>query len=289
MPYQIGNLREDTTVTSDPSRPGRYLANMSSNWNILYVFGGMTMATAVSAARAALSQPSFELLSVNATFLAPVQAGPLTLDVTPLRAGKGAEQLSVDLHSGTGNEVSAETKLRAVCTFAPTRRSDLRFTDLQFPDVPKPETLERKKTPPHFVIGRLPYHYSVEVRTVIGNLPWDTDWQAGAPRWAGWHRLRNNVRLPDGTLDPLVYVPAADMIGPALRQAQGPHAKLTMVISLEISLHVFARTKSEWLLQDAHVSQCGDGYVSGTVNLWDEQGVLVAQALQRALLRPIDF
>jgi len=287
MSYQIGNLSEDTSVTADPSRPGRYLANMSTNWNILYVFGGMTMATAVSAARAALTQPDFELLNVSATFLSPVQAGPLTLDVKKLRVGKGSEQLSVDLHGGSPSTMKEDSSLHAVCTFAPKRKSDVQLSELEFPDVPGPETLERKKTPPHFVLGRLPYHYSVETRTVIGNLPWDTDWQPGPAHWAGWHRLRHTVRSADGTLDPLVYVPAADMIGPALRQAQGPHAKLAMVISLDIALHVFARTKSEWLLQDAHVSHCADGYVSGTVNLWDEQGVLVAQAAQRALLRPI--
>ena len=59
-----------------------------------------------------------------------------------------------------------------------------------------------------------------------------------------------------------------------------------MVISLEICLHVFARTDSEWLLQDSHACQARDGYVSGRVNLWDERGELVAQATQLATLRP---
>jgi acyl-CoA thioesterase len=287
MQYQIGNFAEDTAVTADPQHPGRYTANLSPNWNILYVFGGVTMATAVSAARAAVSQPDFELLTATATFLSPIQAGPQTLDVRKLRAGKGAEQLTVEMRCDASSEGRTGSDLHVVCTFGPRRRADTKFVDLAFPTVPGPNDIARPKPPPGSGVARLPYHYSVESRPVLGNLPWDNDWKPGPARWAAWHRLRNNVRLHDGTLDPLVYVPAADMIGPAVRQAQGPGPRLTMSISLEISLHVFARTDSEWLLQDAHASQAGDGYASGIVNLWDERGVLVAQALQRAILRPL--
>ncbi|MDB4975165.1 MAG: acyl-CoA thioesterase-like protein [Myxococcaceae bacterium] len=288
MSYQIGNLREDTAVTPDPTRPGRYRATISPHWNIMYVFGGLTMATAVSAARAALTQPSFDLLSATATYLSPIQAGPMTLDVRRLRVGKGSEQLAVDMRHGQPDDAREGTSdLHVVCTFGPKRPSETRFTDLTFPEVPRPEALERPKPPPGFGVSRLPYHYSVEVRPVLGNLPWDRDWEAGPARWMAWHRLRNTPRLPDGTVDPLAYVPAADMIGPAVRQGQGPRAKLEMVISLEISLHVYARTDSEWLLQESHASHAGDGYASGRVNLWDEHGTLVAQASQRAMLKPI--
>jgi len=125
------------------------------------------------------------------------------------------------------------------------------------------------------------------VRPVLGNMPWDKDWEAGPAHWMAWHRLRNNPRLADGSLDPLAYVPAADLIGPAVRQAMGPRVKFSMVISLEICLHIFARTDSEWLLQDSHASQARDGYVSGRVDLWDERGQLVAQATQLATIKPM--
>jgi acyl-CoA thioesterase len=288
MSYQVGNLREDTTVTPDPDREGRYLASVSSSWNIMFVFGGLTMATAISAARAALAQPEFDLLSATATYLSPIHAGPMVLDVRKLRVGKGSEQLAVDMrHGRPGDAREGTSDLHVVCTFGPKRPTTTTFTDLQFPDVPGPDALARPKPPPEFVIGRLPYHYSVEQRPVLGNLPWDEDWQPGPARWMAWHRLRSSPRLPDGSLDPLAYVPAADMIGPAVRQAQGPHQKLSMVISLEIGLHVLGRTDSEWLLQESRASHAADGYVSGTVNLWDQHGKLVAQAAQRAMLRTI--
>ncbi|MDB4989630.1 MAG: Acyl-CoA thioesterase-like protein [Myxococcaceae bacterium] len=288
MSYQIGNLYEDTAVSADPSRPGRYLANISPNWNILYVFGGLTMATAISAARASLTQPHFDLLSATATYLSPIQAGPITLDVRKLRVGKGSEQIAVDMRHGQPDDArEGISDLHTVCTFGPKRATDTTFTDLTFPEVPTPDSLARPKPPAGFGVARLAYNYSVETRPVLGNLPWDKDWQAGPARWMAWHRLRNSPRLPDGTLDPLAYVPAADMIGPAVRQAQGPHSALAMVISLEISLHVYGHTHGEWLLQDSQACQANDGYVSGRVNLWDEQGKLVAQASQRAMLKPL--
>ncbi|MET0287148.1 MAG: thioesterase family protein [Polyangiales bacterium] len=286
MQYQIGNFREDTAVRPDATRPGRYLATISPNWNILYVFGGLTMATAINAATTALAQPDFELLTATATYVAPIKAGPQTLDVRVLRAGKGAAQLVVEMRAGEPDDRS-QPDLFVVCTFGPRRASDTRFVELRMPDVARPEQVVRPKPPPGVIVGRLAYHYSVEQRPVLGNLPWTTDWEPGPAQWAAWHRLRDTPWLEDGTVDPLTYALAGDMIGPAVRQGQGGKAPLTMMISLEINLHVFARTNSEWLLQDAQASQAADGYASGRVNLWDEQGQLVAQATQRAMLRPM--
>src|SRR5262245_3906879 len=135
MSYPPGQLLEDTRVVKDASTPGRYLATITPHWNILYAFGGVTMAAAVSAARAALSQPSFELLTTSCTFLTPVQAGPVTLDVRTLRAGKGSEQLAVDLYQG-----GTEPALHLVASFGPRRdEHGGGFVDLRCPEVPQPE------------------------------------------------------------------------------------------------------------------------------------------------------
>jgi acyl-CoA thioesterase len=75
----------------------------------------------------------------------------------------------------------------------------------------------------------------------------------------------------------------------ALRIARGRGATPQMVVSLEISLHFYQTTDSEWLLQDAHIYQAGGGYVSGRVNLWDQRQRLVAHALQRGVLRERAF
>jgi acyl-CoA thioesterase len=292
MTYQAGDLLEDTRVEPDPERAGRFYANLSNAWNILYVFGGATMATAVSAACAARSQPSFELLSATCSFLAPVRAGRIALDTRILRAGKGSEQISVDLAQAAGEAPNGERAedgkpaLHLVASFGPKRANDTELVDVAFPDAPDPESIPEHILKPGSSMLLIPYYHSVETRVV-------TKASAIAPeagaRWLGWLRFKQTPRRPDGTLDPLAYVAACDMIGPALRMARGRSAAPQLVVSLEISLHFYEQTDSEWLLQDAHIYQAGGGYVSGIVNLWDQRQRLVGHALQRAVLRPRAF
>jgi acyl-CoA thioesterase len=282
MTYEPGDLRDDTRVEADPVRPGRFHANLSNAWNIMYVFGGTTMATAVSAARAALSQPSFQLLSATGTFLAPVRAGKLTLDTRTLRSGKGSEQICVDLAEAAADKPA----LHLVASFGPTRATDAELVDVRFPDAPDPETIPEHVPKPGSSMLLIPYYHSVETRVVTRASSKD---DGAGSRWLGWLRFKKTPRCADGQLDPLAYVAACDMIGPALRMARGRGASPQLVVSLEISLHFYERTDSEWLLQDAHIYQAGGGYVSGIVHLWDQRQRLVGHALQRAVLRPRAF
>jgi acyl-CoA thioesterase len=293
MKYEAGDLREDTRVEADPERPGRFYADISNAWNILYVFGGTTMATAVSAARAARSQPSFDLLSATGTFLAPVKAGKLTLDTRILRSGKGSEQISVELaqaaHAepvGAQADGSAKPALHLVASFGPKRPNDITVVDVAFPDAPDPESIPEHIPKPGSSMLMIPYYHSVETRVVTKASSASSE---NGARWLGWLRFKKTPRQPDGLLDPLAYVAACDMVAPALRMARGRAAAPQMVVSLEISLHFYEQTDSEWLLQDAHIYHAGGGYLSGVVNLWDRRQRLVGHALQRAVLRPRAF
>lgn len=281
----VGDLLRDTRVSLDPTQSSdalrRYRADIPDSWNILYTFGGVTMATAVRAAREALSQPSFDLLSATCTFLAPVSAGPASIDVRTLRKGKGSEQMSVDLRSGD----SEESNLHVSVTFGPKRASDTRFVDPARPIVKNPDDTHPPLPPPDYPMLKLPYHQCVQIKSCGDRMPWDTSWEGDKARWVGWFRFVNTPRLADGTLDQIAYIPPCDMIGPALLQARGPKAPPTMVVSLEISVHFLEKTTSEWLLQDTQCYHAGDGYASGMVHLWDEQGTLVAHAIQRAVMR----
>ena len=282
MTYQAGDLLEDTSVSRDPEHPQRWHGDISNAWNILYVFGGTTMATAVSAARAALTQPSFELLSATGTFLAPLSAGKIALETRTLRAGKGSETISVDLAGAD----TGKPALHLVASFGPTRPNDTALLDVPYPGAPDPETIPEHVPKPGSSMLLIPYYHSVETRVVTKAS--DSDPAHGA-RWQGWLRFKKTPRRADGQLDPLAYVAACDMIGPALRMGRGRGATPQLVVTLEISLHFYQATDSEWLLQDAHIYQAGNGYVSGSVNLWDQRQRLVAHALQRAVLRERAF
>jgi acyl-CoA thioesterase len=291
MPQTPGDLLQDTRVEPVPDHPGRYHATISDAWNIQYVFGGLAMAAAVSAARSTLTQPEFELLTATGTFLAPLQAGAIVLDVRELRRGKGAEQLAVELRAEQGEKPA----LHLVSTFGPRRENGIDLLDLVCPDVPGPGSIPEHVPRPGASMLLLPYYHSIDTRVppgvkadaVAGSV--HADGASERSRWAGWLRFKNTPRRPDGALDPLAYVLAADTLGPALRVLRGRGASPVMMISLEISLHFFARTDSEWLLQDVQIYRAGDGYVSGIVHLWDERKRLVGHALQRALLRARAF
>jgi acyl-CoA thioesterase len=283
MTYKPGDLLVDTRVEPIPDRPGRLRANVSNAWNVLYVFGGTTMALAVSAARAARSQPDFELLSASCTFLSPVKAGPLELETRTLRSGKGSEQIAVELFVAEQDTPS----LHLVASFGPKRASEVAIVDLPFPTTLKPQDIPEFVPKPGASMLLMPYYHSVETR-VVPRQSEDTKRGSGT-HWLGWQRFKNTPRAQDGSLDPLAYVAACDMIAPALREVRGKKAAPMLVVSLDITLHFYARTDSEWLLQDGRIYQAGDGYVSGIVNLWDEQERLVGHALQRAVLRPRAF
>jgi len=251
----------------------------------------VTMAAAASAARAHVADPRYTLRNASAMFLSPIPAGPLRLDARTLRAGRGSRQVTVDVaalgREGTPGD-GRRSDLHLMATFAPDQSIDTRFAEPLPPDVPDPEDI-RYRVPHEYPVHRLNYSKSVEVKTAMGHLPWDPDFEPGEAKWAGWFRFRKPPRLPNGELDPLAYIAASDILGPAMLQKRGPAAAPMLVISLELSVHFLASTRSEWLLQQSEVFQAADGYVSGMVHLFDRDRNLVATGIHRALMRPIDL
>jgi hypothetical protein len=76
MPEGPRNLRADTLLTADPEIAGRFHADIPDGWKVVYVFGGVTMYTALRAMQEALGRPELALVTANAIFVAPVPARP---------------------------------------------------------------------------------------------------------------------------------------------------------------------------------------------------------------------
>ena len=81
-----------TELRPDPSVAHRYHWDVPPTWNIAFAFGGLTMTACLRASQAELCDPSFVPLSSTTTFVSPVGAGPVRIDVTTLRAGKGCQE-----------------------------------------------------------------------------------------------------------------------------------------------------------------------------------------------------
>jgi len=84
------DLRADTTLVADPTRRGRFRAEIPDDWKVVFVFGGVSMYTALRAMQEALGRAELDLVTANAIFLAPVPPGPITIDVDVLRDGRRA-------------------------------------------------------------------------------------------------------------------------------------------------------------------------------------------------------
>ncbi|GIU88653.1 MAG: hypothetical protein KatS3mg009_3168 [Acidimicrobiia bacterium] len=135
------DLRADTTLTPDPAVPGRYHASIPDGWRVVYVFGGVTMYTALRAMQETLARPDLPLVTANAIFLAPVPPGPVEIDVQVLRDGRRASQVAADLRVPGGPDPVA---LRVHGVFGAAHDTDLAWQEVRFPEVPGPGDLPRR-------------------------------------------------------------------------------------------------------------------------------------------------
>jgi acyl-CoA thioesterase len=269
------DLRADTVLTRDPDRAGRFHADLPDGWRVAYIFGGVSMYTALRAMQEALDRPEMPLVTANAIFLAPVPPGPLEIDVEVLRDGRNASQVAADVHvPGAG------PALRVHGVFGRAHDTHLAFQDVAVPEVPLPHQV----APPVFPdrpnpFGQIPFHDQTEWLPVS---PLDAP---GRGRFASWVRLVREARLPDGALDPLMLAVHGDVLGPAVGRGLGPSNMPTMVLSLEIGIRFIATPATSWVLQEIEAWHVGDGYATGPARLWDEEFRLCAIATQTAHLR----
>src|SRR5437868_2730853 len=132
------DLREDTTLTVDAERPGRFHADLPDDWKVVYIFGGVSMYAALRAMEEYLGRDDLSLVTANAIFLAPVPPGPITIDVDVLRDGRRASQVAADLRV-PGVDPPA---LRVHGVFGAAHDTELAHQEVRFPEVPLPGDLE---------------------------------------------------------------------------------------------------------------------------------------------------
>jgi acyl-CoA thioesterase len=271
----VRNLRDDTTLTPDASTAGRFHADIPEGWRVMYVFGGVSMYTALRAMQEALDRPELPLVTANAIFLAPVPPGPVEIDVEVLRDGRNASQVAADVHvPGAG------PALRVHGVFGRAHDTQLSFQDVPVPEVPPPDqvpppVLPNRPNP----FGQIPFHDQTAWLPVS---PLD---DPGRGRFLTWVKLLREPRLRDGSLDPLMLTVHGDVLGPAVGRALGPRDTSMMVLSLEIGIRFIATPVTAWVLQEIEAWHIGDGYATGPARLWDEEMRLCAIATQTAHLR----
>jgi acyl-CoA thioesterase len=262
------DLRVDTTLTPDATRPGRFHANIPDAWKVMFVFGGVSMYAALRAMHEALGRDDLSLVTANAIFLAPVPPGPITIDVDVLRDGRRASQVAADLRV-PGVDAPA---LRVHGVFGAAHDTDVEFAEVRFPEVPGPDavTVPPERANP---FGHINFHEQTDWRPVS---PFD---DSGKGHFLSW------VRLHKGETDLLSLAVHGDVLGPAVGRGIGTQSEPFMVLSLEIGIRFVRAPRTPWVLQEIEAWHIGDGYATGPARLWDEDGRLCAIATQTANIR----
>ncbi|MFY0531311.1 hypothetical protein [Nannocystis pusilla] len=107
----------------------------------------------------------------------------------------------------------------------------------------------------------------------------------GLDRAAYWYRHRVPQTSADGQLDPLALPPLVDTMPPAMFQIGGPVLADTVAPSLDLTVHWLEDTRREWLLTHAHCRRARAGYATADIEIWDDEGRLLAWGNQRMVLR----
>ncbi len=280
-----GDLLRDTSLVADPERPTRYRGVIPEAWKVQYAFGGVTMTAALRTMQDHLGRPELSLVTANAIFIAPIPCGPITVDVTVLRDGRGAAQVAADVHVGDDDQVA----LRVHGVFGRPHEFGRDFVDVTFPaDVVPPGSCPLPPVRGNHRWPEINFHQQTDWRPALPRFWGERQvWEPGPARFAAWTRLLVEPRLADGSYDPISLAVPADSIGGAIGAKTGPTDEFWMSLSLEIGLRVIQPPTSNpaWILQEMQCWQSGDGYATGPSFLWDESGALLAIAQQTAHLR----
>jgi acyl-CoA thioesterase len=291
MPVEPGavdtvTFADQLALEPDGSVPGRYRVDVSPAWNCPIVpQGGVMVALAARAMGLELERSGTNgqpptLRSLTTVFAAQVAAGPVIFDVSVLRQGRSMAQARAEVRSP-----GADAGHSTLAVFGQARPG-FEFTDVAMPDVPPPEDCPSFRDPwPDDVEappGRrmeMAFWDKVEGRAALSHAPWD-DWVPTSSDTASWYRFDDPPRHSDGSLDRLALIPFCDVNPGALRERMGPRTPQWLPPSVDLTVHLFAEPKSEWLLGHHRARWAGDGYVSVSVNLWDPAVGLVAYATQ---------
>jgi acyl-CoA thioesterase len=271
---------KQTTLVAEPATPGRYRVDVDPRWNCPVVpQGGMMVALAAKAMAVELDAPDQRLRSITTVFAGQVPSGPVTIDVRVLRRGRSISQAMADVRAP-----GADAGHATVAVFGRSR-AGFEFTDIRMPEVPPPHECPSFRDPLPPEAGDFerrppfPFWENVEGRPALGHPPWD-EYLPSSSECAAWYRFDEPPMLADGTLDPFAVVALCDLMPSSVGERMGPGQPQWLPPSADLTVHLLAEARSEWLLAHLRARRASDGYASLELAAWDQTGQLVAHAVQ---------
>jgi acyl-CoA thioesterase-2 len=231
--------------------------------------GGAGLGAAVAAMEAATGRPVVWATAQYLSFAAGTE--PIDLDVTIEVTGHNTSQARCVV-SRNGEEI--------LTTHAALGRRTLDYEDVWCvrPDVPAPDDC-----PPYkfFEHGRANIGDLAEHRLASGRQLADCEGERGDGSFALWVRCWQGEHFITGP--DLTFI--GDFMPLAFANAMGaPYAGN----SLDNTIRVGRLTTTGWVLLSAHVQQVVNGFGHGRAELWAQDGTLLGEVSQTALLRRHD-
>ena len=265
----MSRFDRDTAIT--PS-DGGFDVNIDRGWWILVGPNGGYLAAMLL--RGALEVAGDDRLPIALTthYLRPPAEGPAFLEAEIIRRGRSVTSVMTRL--------SQEGRLIAFATAALTapRSGVMEFCDLAPPAVPKPG--ECQPWPGQTTEMQIPIAERYETRWAVGDVPFSGSERAESGGW---------IRTEDARgIDALLLTALTDAWVPALfTRLTEPSSVAVPTVELSIYFRdASPRPPGEWALVTFRSQVAAGGYLEEDGEIWSQDGALLAQSRQLALLRP---
>lgn len=220
-------------------------------------FGGLVAACLYEKIRpqVAAERP---LRSLNLSFVAPVAAGALDVEVTLLREGKAATQMQASAYQN--NQVCAVL----LASFGGDRASAVRVAAMDAPAFAGPDGL-----PPFpFIAGLTPdFTQYFDYRYAVGKMPFMGGQE---PAMGGWIRLREPGNRLSGMAERLCLLDAWPPAVFSLLKAPAAGSSLTW--SVAVVEDAEDCSGGDWWQYLAEIQHAAKGYSHIDATLWDRHG-----------------
>jgi acyl-CoA thioesterase len=266
----VTKFADDTAIT--PIGDGTYAVAVSPDW---WVFtgpnGGYVASVILRAMTGTVAEPRRAARSLTVHYLRAAQAGPAEVRTTVARAGRSLSTVTAELHQ------DGERLALATAAFAAPREGGWAFHDAVAPAVPRPEDLSTQRLP-DAVMPAIAHRF--EYRPVTTGRVFGGADRADVTAW-----LRPREAAP---YDPVLLATVSDAHAPAVfAKASAPLATVTVDLTVHFRAPSGAGHASGWCLGTFRSTVAADGYVEEDGEMYAEDGTLLAQSRQLAVLVPM--
>jgi acyl-CoA thioesterase len=259
-----------TAVT--PTGGGTYAADISKDW---WVFTGPNGGYVASVILRAMTERAGDAgrpaRSLTVHYLRPAREGAAEIRTDLARAGRSLSTVTAELYQG-GERIALAT-----AAFAAAREGGWAFHDAVAPAAPAPDALDTRGLPTPVMP---PIAHRFEYRPVTNDRVF-----GGAARadTVSWLRLREPAPY-----DPVLLATVSDAHAPAVFvKAVAPLATATVDLTVHFRTAAVAGHATGWCLGAFRSTVAADGYVEEDGEMYAEDGTLLAQSRQLAVLVPL--